>query len=795
MKKTFSLVFNRYLSYNRSNHFVQGCVAEPMKKIFTFFVYHPLLTLSVLLLLGSPFLLALPRLKTANNIDFVTVDNNAEIAFYKKFKKVFDVEEMFVIVFQKKDIFQPRWLNLIRDVTDELSSWESINKVHSLTNVDDIIGGKDYFEVKKFLDPIPGDPAALAQKKAAALANPLYRNLLISKDGRTAAIVVEPVVDEQNEDFRIALFKKVNTLLDPYREKDHVHFYIAGPSFMNLRMGESIVKDMRNFIPISFVAMVIIAALIFLNLRIAFLSFLNMGVAMIATFGFMALAHITMNNFTGLAPTVIMAISLASVIHIFSHYKHYQHFQPPKEAMIGALMETYRPSLFTVLTTGIGFSSLMISHIPPIREFGAVAAVGIGSIFIITFSFAPAMMSLVLRRPFSQRKDLHHELRAWMIKLGAFLKRHARAVFWAHVAAMAVSLLLIPRIPVDTKLVDWFKAGTDVRAANDFIDHNLVPVSSLSLDLSGTEDAFKEPVNLRYLDRIESDLKTRPDIKKTLSFADFIKDMNQSFHGEDPAYYRIPESRALVAQYLILYNSDDIDEYITSDYSQARLLLRTIYHGSHHLGLQVASLQAYLKKNPPPRDLKVHVTDAGTETIQIAKELVRNQMMTLILTVLSISILLFLVFLSWKLGFISLVPNIFPVILNFGIMGLFKIPLNTGTAMISATVFGIVVDDTIHLLYHYQTERKAGVSATEAIQRAMTVKGPAVVTTSVVLFCGFAVAVTGTMMPVVQFGILTSIIMVTALMGDLLFMPSVLNLLPNVVSTKDNVTATQGGKQ
>ncbi len=765
-----------------------------MKKLFTFFVYHPLLTLAAVLLLSFPFLLALPQLKTANNIDFVTVDNNAEITFYKHFKKVFGVEEMFVIVFKEQDIFQPRWLTMIQQLTDELSSWDTVDQVHSLTNVDDIIGGRDYFEVKKFLEQVPSHPNSLSEKKAVALANPLYRNLLISKDGRTAAIVVEPVINEQNEDFRVDLFKKVNALLAPYQTQDKVHFYIAGPSFINLRLGESIVRDMEHFIPVSFVAMVIIAALIFLNLRIAFLSFLNMGVAMVCTFGFMSLAHITMNNFTGLAPTIIMAISLASVIHIFSHYKHYQHSQPPREAMIAALMETYRPSLFTVLTTGIGFSSLTISHIPPIREFGAVAAVGIAFIFIITFSFAPAMMSLVLRRPFPPREDLHHRLRSWMIKLGAFLQRHARPVFWAHLAAMVLSLALIPRIPIDTNLVDWFKPGTDVRTATDFIDRQLVPVSTLSLDLSGPEDAFKEPVNLNYLDRVQAYMRTRPDIKKTLSFADFIKDMNQSFHGEDPAYYRIPESRALVAQYMLLYDSDDIDEYITSDYSRARLLMRTIYHGSHDLGLQVASMQDYLKKNPPPPDLQVHVTDAGTEVIQIAKELVSNQIITLILTVVSISILLFLVFLSWKLGFISLIPNIFPVVLNFGIMGLLKIPLNTGTALISATVFGIVVDDTIHLLYHYQAERKAGIPATEAIQRAMMVKGPAVVTTSVVLFCGFAVAVMGTMMPVVQFGILTSLIMVTALMGDLLFMPAVLNLLPNRSGVRLEAKAIEGGQ-
>lgn len=747
-----------------------------MRSIFTFITRHPLAALFISLVVTAPFAYYFPKVETANNIDYVTVEGNKEIEFNEAFQDEFGTEELFLITFKQSNIFQAKWLTIIKNITDEIESWTNIEDVYSLTNVDDIIGEEDFFEIKKFLDPIPDSLEGLEAKKKFATSNPIYREMVISGNGQTAAIIVEPVLDDVPDEFRRPLMEKVFELLRVYEEQYGLTFYIVGKTFINLRLGESIVKDMSFFIPVSYVAMVIIAALIFMNIRIALLSFLNILVTLLATFGMMAILGITMNNFTGLAPTIIMALSLASAIHVFSHYKHHQHHLPPKQALIEALMETYKPSLFTILTTGIGFASLTISHIPPIREFGIIAAIGIGLIFFYTFFWLPALMVLVIKKPLPVRKDLHQRMRSWLEKWGEQSNRYAKPLFWINVLVLLVALGLIPRIPVDTHLIDWFREGTDVQINNDFVDANLVPISSFALSLKGEADAFKNPENLNYIEKMQKYLNSRSDIKKTLSFNDFIKDMNESFHNENPEYYRIPESRELVAQYLILYNSDDIEEYINSDYSHARIMVRTVHHGSKAIRKQIGEIRAFVRSNSPPVGLAVRVTGDGAEEIELSRELVDNQIITLIITIVAISILLFLVFMSWKLGFISLLPNLFPVIINFGLMGLLKMPLNSGTALISATVFGIVVDDTIHLLYHYQKERRSGVTIPESIHRAMVVKGAAVITTSVILFCGFIVTLRGTMIPIIQFGVLSSIIMVTALIGDLVFLPAVLNL-------------------
>ncbi len=249
--------------------------------------------------------------------------------------------------------------------------------------------------------------------------------------------------------------------------------------------------------------------------------------------------------------------------------------------------------------------------------------------------------------------------------------------------------------------------------------------------------------------------------------------MHMSFHNEDRSYYSIPDSRQLIAQYLLLYDSEDTEDFINSDYDHARMAVRLGTYSSSEQALIIDEIREYVGLIEHP-GLSVRVTGQSVQDVNIVEALVSGQIYSLSIALAVISLIMFLVLKSASLGLISLIPNFFPILLNFGLMGLLGIPLNTATALIAAVAIGIAVDDTIHFLHHYNKMRRQGNSASIAVERTMLVKGRALMSSSAILCLGFGVLLFSSFMPVVYFGLLSAIIMIAAVIGDLIILPAIL---------------------
>ncbi|MDA3789852.1 MAG: MMPL family transporter, partial [Desulfobacula sp.] len=260
------------------------------------------------------------------------------------------------------------------------------------------------------------------------------------------------------------------------------------------------------------------------------------------------------------------------------------------------------------------------------------------------------------------------------------------------------------------------------------------------------------------------------------SLADFIKDMNESFHNENHEYYKIPDARPLIWQYLLLYDSKDIDDFVNDSYNRARISARLSTHSTSEKLSLLNTIKTYIDKYPLESDMEIKVPGKALQEVNIINSLVKGQVVSLVLASSIIGICMFIVFRSFYLGIISFIPNLFPLLINFGIMGAFKIPLNTATALISAVALGIVVDDTIHFISEYRLQRKEKKSKELSIEAAIVRKGRAIITTTLILSAGFSVLALSSFVPTIQFGILTTIIMLTAIVGDLVLLPAVLLL-------------------
>ena len=249
--------------------------------------------------------------------------------------------------------------------------------------------------------------------------------------------------------------------------------------------------------------------------------------------------------------------------------------------------------------------------------------------------------------------------------------------------------------------------------------------------------------------------------------------MHMSFHNDEPAYYVIPDSRQLVSQYLLLYDSDDINDFVNSEYDHARIAVRLNEHSSREQEQLIQEIQEHID-DLIQTGLAMRVSGQAMQDVNIIQALVSGQVYSLGLALLVISVLMFLVFKSLVLGLLCLIPNTFPVLFNFGIMGLLDIPLNTATAIIAAVAIGIVVDDTIHFLSYYTTQRRQGRIVSQAVQSTMLVKGRALISSSIILCIGFGILLLSNFMPIVYFGLLSAVIMILALIGDLVLLPAIL---------------------
>lgn len=738
---------------------------------------HPWLFFGLSVMVALFFMAFMPLTKTVNNVDYFTLEKDPHIAYYEEFKEVFGNDEFFVIAFEKPDIFTQENLTLLSDITQDLETVEEAKEVKSLANVNDVIGEEDFFEVREFLEEIPEDPEDLRALKEQAIGNPLYIDALISRDGRTASIVVEAYDLPDDDDYRVRLMEKARAVLDEYSDSVDA-FYIAGWTYTNLSLSQFMKQDVARFIPITYLFITLAIWLVFRNIILTALAITNISVCVGSVMGLMGLTGITLNTVTSIIPSMVMALALCDTVHIFSHMDQRALSQAGgdrRKALAGVLKRVVLPSFLTSLTTAIGFLSQGISQIPPIRDFAWIASAGMLFEFVYSFFLLPPLILLFKPERIYQSYESTRGITLLLNSVFLIVRRYHKAIAFCIVALILTAGWYAMQIRAETNTIGYFKKSSELRQAMDFVESRLGGIDSMDISVTADRlDAFKDPANLLLLEKAQKYLESLPGIDSTVSFVDFIKDMNESFHNENPEYFKIPESQEMVAQYLLLYNADDIENVITNTYDHARIGIQLSIHSSAEQAKLINKIRDYIEKNFQTEGLEFRVTGRALKDVVTINALVNGQLYSLGLATAVITLIMFLALRSISIGFLSVIPNSFPIVVNFGIMGALGIPLDTGTAIIAAVAIGIAVDDTMHFLSEYKIQRDMNMRVAPAIRAVLLIKGRALFSSSLILCIGFSVLVLSHFVPTMNFGILTAIIMLTALIGDIVFLPSLI---------------------
>lgn len=729
----------------------------------------------------------LHKLEFTNSYRVFFSPDNPELLAFEAMENAYAKHDnvMFVVTPANTNVFTRESLAVISDLTTRAWQLPYANRVDSLTNFQHTAAVGDDLTVGDLVsDPGALDLTALKQIRAVALAEPLLAANLVARDGRVTAVNVTtqlPRLDEQTE--IPAVVDAARALAaDIEREYPGTEVRLTGVLMMDIAFSESSLHDARTLVAASFGLIFVLVGVFAGGVAGAFGTALVVGLAIATAMGIAAHLGYPVSPPISAAPVIILTVGVANCVHILDACLHgLRHGLDRHTALIEALAGNFKATFFASVTTVIGFLSFNFSEVPPLRQLGNIVAFGDIASYVLAVTLLPAVLAVLpLRAPTRTLLPA-----TWFAALAGFVIRRQRVLLWSLGAAACVLVANLPRNELNDVFVHYFDDTIEFRTDADYTIANLTGLYHLQYPLdAGTSGGISEPRFLADVDAYTGWLRTQPEVLHVASFSDIMKRLNRNMHGDDPAAYHLPASRELAAQYLLLYEMSlpyglDLNNQINIDKSGVKLVVavRTL-----------SSAQAIAFNARAETWLHEHATAVksgyGTGAIMmfshIGERNIRSMLTGTVFALVLISCVLLLMLRSLRLGVVSLVPNLLPAALGFGLWGIIDGEIGLSLSIVASMTLGIIVDDTVHFLVKYQRARDTlGASPEGALRHAFDRNGRAMVVTSLVLVAGFLVLSRSHFELNASMGLLTAIILVLAVIADLLLLGPLLLKLEN----------------
>ena len=710
---------------------------------------------------------------------------NPQLLAFESMERTFSKQDnvYFYIHAKDGDLFTNRGLSLIETLTDEGWKLPYSQKVTSLQNYqhtdveeDDLVIDYLFYEADDL------SPADLLRIKNISLSEPTLLHRLISEDGASTGINVRTVLPtgstKKTSKEAVSAARELAQKVRP--EFPEFDILVGGSLTSNVTMGEAIKQDVENLLGLSYLVMIITMIILLRTFSGMLLILMIISFSVLSTMGLFGWLGFTMTPPTGFVPTAILTIAVADSIHILiSYYYELNHGKSKFDAIQEALRINFSPVFITSITTVIGVLCLNASDSPPYRDMGNMIATGVFFAWLYSVTFLPAMLALM---PIPKGK-VENNKPSLMIQFANVVIRFYKPLF----IIMAVVIIAIGsqlnKNTISERWHEFFDTSFEVRRTLEATNDTLGGLHRIFFILdSKVEGGINNPKYLQQADDFSQWLLTQDKVSNVDSITDIIKRLNKNLHNNDEAWFKIPESRELAAQYLLLYELSlplglGLDDTINNARSASRLTVSFAKADSVYiLELEKKSL-AWLAENAPD----IYVTEGTGLDIVFSNLTFRNitsMMNGTSIALVLISFLLIFALRSFKIGLISLIPNIMPAILAYGIWGMINGQIDTAVSVVVCLTLGIVVDDTVHFLSKYlRAQREQNMSSEDAIRYAFNTVGNALIVTSAVLVGGFMVMQFSHFHPSNNMGTLLAITIFVALLVDFFFLPPLLMLL------------------
>ncbi|MEX2524651.1 MAG: efflux RND transporter permease subunit [Gammaproteobacteria bacterium] len=720
----------------------------------------------------------LPKLKVDTSIDSLIPASDPARLVYQRVMGEFGSDNRTIIYIRDKDLWTPGKLGVLEKLHRQLRQIEDIHRVDSLFSLRTIEGDQGKVDSRRILDKVPETRDEALEARERALNNPLYLGNFLSEDRNVTAIIVSVMDTENKQDFSNRIYTAVESLLEEHRGEFERLFQV-GPPRINAELKSSLYEDFILLGPLS--ALILVLSILFFMRSglAAIVPVVTSGLAIIWTFGMLGWTGIPLNILSAMIPSLIIVIGSTEDTHIMAAF--FRNLEENGEDARGrAIYYMARhiglPLVLTVLTTALGFASNMFSSIGLIQHFAFASTFAMLANGIITLMIVPLLLTAFApdKKPSVFGGEESDSLPDRIIRVFRISQDRFPLSTLAVTAALCIFFIFqASKLYVTNDPLSYFPGDRPLIQDTKRIHEDLAGIKVFFVTLeAGKENAFLEPKNIKKLDEIQRFMDKQGVFDASLSLADHLAFVNREFRGRF-AELSLPETRELVAQYLLFFHRSDLDSYVSHNYSRANIIVRHNITDSHTLNKYIQELEDVVRHIAGP-EMKAFVVGENLMVNQAAESLMVAQVKALVLLLALIFLIMSTLFTSFKGGAIALVPSVIPIALMFGIMGLLGIPLNPGTAMVAVIAIGIAVDGTIHLLARYNELCRRTSDYVGAVHTAVQEEATPLIISSLALSLGFGILLLSNFTVVAQFGALAAATMLFSIFANLLITPIIM---------------------
>ena len=756
------------------------------EKLTLFSIDRPKTVIALMTLITVLFGLQFPNVTIDADPENMLDADQADRVFYNQTKDAFGIHDLIVVgVVDETGVFRPESLEGILRATTEILKIDGviIEDVISPSTTDNVKSAGGLLDIHPVLHEIPRTPQDEIVLRKDIADNPFLHEKIASADGTAIALYIP--IEQKDMSYRIA--GEIETILE--RELlPGQQYHLAGLPVSEDTFGYEMFIQMAIVAPLAFM---VILAIVFLMFRqsaflapVAITAMFSVLWAMGALIGLGFTVHIM----SSMIPVFLMPIAILDDIHILSEFfDRYRLLGDKRRALIEAMRPLYKPMLYTSLTSGVGFASLALADIPPVRVFGLFVAFGIAAAWLLALTIVPAVISLMddekLKRRLFREGDAHSgPLYRLLGSVGSIAFSRARVVLVLGLAAFAFGLIGLSQIEVNDNPVKWFKTSHPLRQA-DTVMNDLFGgtyMSYLVIDAQQAE-AIKQPELIGYIDRLQKDLEADPLVGKTSSVADIVKRINLVLHDNDPTYDTVPESSEAVGQFLFLFQSsgdpNDLDNFIDREERRANIWIQMKGGDNRQMQDVESRLARFVQANPPPEGVALQLSGL-TYINKVWQDLMVTGMLKAVLcSFLVVFLLMLLEFRSLTFGVLAMVPLTGSIVLTYGLVGWIGLDYNMPIAVCAALTLGLGIDFAIHFLQRFKAHVIESRNVDLTNQHMFGEPGRAIARNAIIITIGFLPLTLSTLSPYITVGLFFASLMLFCTLATLFVLPAALRFV------------------
>ena len=708
-------------------------------------------------------------------------EDNPQLLAFEELQNTYTKTDNVLIVLAPKDgnVFTRETLASVATLTKEAWQLPYSLRVDSLTNYQHTRAeGDDLIVADLVPDPSLLGPEELHDIREIAVNEPLLVSRLVSAQGHVTGVNITIQLPDNGTGKEVpAITEHARELVEQVKaENPKLDVYLTGMVIMNNSFPEVSVRDQQTLIPIMFMIVLVTLAFLLRSLSSMIGTFIVIVFSILTAMGLAGWLGMGLTPPSASSPPIILTLAVADCVHFLVTFLHAMRKGMDRHsAIVESLRINMQPIFLTSLTTVIGFMSMNFSDAPPFRDLGNIVAMGVAAAFVFSVTFLPALMAILPVRV--KAGAARHTGR--IDRFADFVVARQTSLFWISGVVIILLVAFIPRNELNDEFVKYFDDSIPFRTATEFASENLTGIYTIDYSLgNGEVGGISEPAFLADVERFAEWYEAQPGVLHVNTLTDIMRRLNKNMHADDETWYRLPDERELSAQYLLLYEMSlpyglDLNNQINIDKSATRMTVTLDSVSSNQLLSIEASAQAWLADNAPY--MKSGGASPSVMFAYIGQRNIRSMLIAASLALVLISIILIFALRSFKIGMVSLIPNLAPAGMGFGLWGLMYGQVGLGMSVVMGMTLGIVVDDTVHFLSKYlRARREQGLDAPDAVRYAFHTVGVALVVTTLVLIAGFMVLTQSAFKLNADMGLLTAITIGLALIADFIFLPPLL---------------------